>query len=513
MERESPLFKTASHRQHLNSNQARTVSEVLVKQPGFFITICVLVLLGGKPVVGQSESKPDHPNILWIFVDDMSDWVGCYGDSLAETPHIDQLASDGIRFERAFMPSPVCSTTRSALITGAMQTTYGLHHHRTMIKLPLPSEIQTIGELFRDAGYITFNEAKDDYNFTRDRNLMYSTEFKRPRIRSHLKNDDLSWLKQLQGQRFFGQIQLAGGKTGGETGSKYPTESRLSADQVSVPPQYPDHPVIRNAIARHYEQIALTDSQVGSIVSALQRYDLLDDTIIFFFTDHGCPLPRSKQFLYDEGLRVPLIIRAGSNVSVIKTAGTVRSDLVSGIDITTTSLALAGLPIPDFMEGHDLFAANRTPREFVVSARDRCGIAVDRIRTIRTDRFRYLRNDKPDRALYQSQYRDQYATFRTLRQLNEQGELSPLQASYHDPSQRPGEELYDLTADPHELNNLAGDPEYQSELKRHRRLLAVWEKTTGDRGQLPESPASLKLVFKQAKGKCPAPEFDFLRVE
>ena len=205
-----------------------------------------------------------------------------------------------------------------------MQTSHGLHQHRTMIKEPLPEHLHTVPELFREAGYLTFNEAKDDYNFLRDREKMYSPEFQRPGFKSHLKGQDVSWLEQLQGQKFFGQIQLSGGKFEGETGSKYPAPSRVAESHVNVPPQYPDDPVFRNAIARHYEQIAETDAQVGAIVEALHEFDLWENTAVFFFTDHGCPLPRSKQFLYEDGTKVPLIIHWERGADQLCERGTVR---------------------------------------------------------------------------------------------------------------------------------------------------------------------------------------------
>ncbi|MEW4486606.1 sulfatase [Thalassoglobus sp. JC818] len=477
------------------------------------ITSLVLVACLVSNCAHAEESVSQRPNVLWIYVDDMSDWLGCNGDSLAQTPNIDRLASSGVLFENAFMPSPVCSTTRSALITGTMQTTFGLHQHRTMIKDPLPENVVTVPELFREAGYLTFNEAKDDYNFARPREQMYSPEFERPGFKSHLPGSDLSWLAQLRGKRFFGQIQLAGGKWGGETGSKFPSSSRIAEDEVSVPPQYPDNKIFRNAIARHYEQIAYTDQQVGAIIDALKEYDLWETTIVFFFTDHGSPLPRSKQFLYEEGTRVPLIIRIPERFSSTASQPAVRTDLVSGIDISTTTLALAGFDIPGYMEGHDLLSASQQPRKYVISARDRCGIAVDRIRAVRTNQFRYIDNETNDRPLYQSQYRDRFPTIVELRTLFEAGELSPLQASYHDAGSRPAEELYDVIADPHQINNLAANPDFQSTLESHRQLLREWRATTRDHGLIPESKASLRLVYDQAKGRCPAPEFDIFREE
>ncbi|WP_197452283.1 sulfatase family protein [Rosistilla carotiformis] len=463
-----------------------------------------------------SMSHADRPNVLWIYVDDMSDWLGCYGDPLAETPHIDRLAEEGVLFENAYMPAPVCSTTRSALITGTMQTTHGLHQHRTMIKKPLPEGLTTVPELFRQAGYLTFNEAKDDYNFQRDRDAMYSPEFKRPtrrQVNSHLIGRDLSWLQPLQGKRFFGQIQLKGGKFQGETGSKYPATSRVKEEQVTVPPQYPDHPVFRNAIARHYEQIAETDAQVGAIVAALKEYGLWDNTVVLFFTDHGCPLPRAKQFLYEDGLKVPLIVHWPKGTAAVKQRGGSRSDLVSGIDISASSLGFAGIEIPAFMEGRDLFANDYEPRKYVISARDRMGNAIDRIRTVRSGAFRYLKNYKTDRALFQPQYRDGYATFVTFRKLLSKSKLSPLQASYFDAANRPAEELYDLRSDPHQTVNLANDSEYASVLETHRGELVKWEEATNDQGRIPESQESLRRVYASSAGKCVSPEYDFLKEE
>ena len=477
-----------------------------------------LLKLGVLSVLASSacSQKSEAPNILWIYVDDMSDWLGCYGDSTVATTNIDALAKDGVMFTQAFMPAPVCSATRSALITGTMQTTLGLHQHRTMIKKPLPEGVTTVPELFREAGYITFNEQKTDYNFSFNYEDLFSPEFERPSnevVRSHLVGHDLSWLKQLQGKKFFGQIQLSGGKYQGETGHEYPAPSRVRESEVSVPPQYPDNPVFRNAIARHYEQIAFCDSQVGAIIEALKEYGLWDNTVVFFFTDHGCPMPRAKQHLYEEGTRVPLIVHWPEGYKKLTLKGNVRHDLVNGIDISVSSLALAGIEIPDFMEGEDLFAKGFKGREYVVSAKDRMGNAIDRVRLIRSEDFLYLRNYYTDRPLYQPAYRDGYATFIKLRELHAEDKLTPVQASYHEASQRMPEELYDVHNDPNQVNNLAADPRYASVLKKHREYLTTWENETGDQGRYPPSREELERVFRGAPERCVNPEFDIFRQE
>jgi N-sulfoglucosamine sulfohydrolase len=458
--------------------------------------------------------KQESPNVLWIYVDDMSDWIGCYGDNTVATPNIDMLAEQGVRFNRAYMPCPVCSPTRSALITGTMQTTYGLHHHETFAKKPLPEEIITVPELFRKAGYLTFNEAKTHYNFSYGYDDLFSPEFKRPSstiVKRHLVGHDLTWLEQLKGNKFFGQIQLSGGKYQGEAGSKYPASSRIKESEVTVPAQYPDNSVMRNAIARHYEQIVFCDSQVGAIILALKDYEIWDNTAVFFFTDHGCQMPRAKQHIYEEGAKVPFIVHWPEGYKQLLNKSKVRNDLVSGIDISVSSLALAGIKIPDFMEGRNLFAKNYKERDFVVTARDRMGIAIDRVRSIRSESYLYVRNYMLDRPLYQPAYRDGYATFISLRKLYDEGKLTPLQASYHEASQRKGEELYHVKDDPNQLHNLAGDPKYASVLKKHRKELDDWIKRTDDKGQYPASKEDLELVFKKAPDKCVNPEYDVFK--
>jgi N-sulfoglucosamine sulfohydrolase len=476
--------------------------------------ILFLLNLAISSIALAGQKIAESPNILWIYVDDMSDWIGCYGDNTISTPNIDALATNGVRFNRAYMPCPVCSPTRSALITGTMQTTHGLHHHETMVKKPLPEGITTLPELFREAGYITFNEAKTHYNFSYNTDDLFSPEFERPPIsvvNSHLIGHDLSWLKQLQGKKFFGQIQLSGGKWQGEAGSKYPAYSRISEQQIVIPPQYPDNSVFRNAIARHYEQIAYCDSQVGAIIQALKEYGIWENTVVFFFSDHGCQMPRAKQHVYEEGAKVPLIVHWPEGYKQLLRKGKVRNDLVSGIDISVSTLALAGIKVPAFMEGHNLFDKKYKEREFVVTARDRMGIAIDHVRAIRSSDYLYVRNYMTDRPLYQPAYRDGYATFVTLRKLYAEGKLTPLQASYHDASRRLSEELYDVKNDPNQLNNLASDPKYAAILNIHKKYLEEWEQQTDDKGRYPSSREELKKVFNAAPDKCVNPEYDIFR--
>lgn len=459
---------------------------------------CFILVLGSRAAEAQEK-----PNILWIYVEDMNDWFGCYGHDLVKTPNVDALAKDGVRFERAYVPAPVCSATRSAIITGCMQTTTGTHQHRTFVKKPLAEKYVTIPELFRENGYLTFNNRKTDYNFIFDHDVLYT-----PKLKKLVNTKNYEWMAQLTGQPFFGQLQFVGGKVGGEAGARYPANSSIPEDTVHVPPQYPDTPVFRNGIARHLEQIQMIDKQVGKLVKALKENNLFDNTIIFFFTDHGYQLPRAKQFVYEEGIRVPLIIANLGNRDVM--VPSVRNDLVSGIDLGPTSLQLAGIETPDHMEGQPLLAKDYQPKEFVIAARDRLDFTVDRMRAVVTKRFKYIKNYFPERPLLTSNYRDGYATFQELKRLKKDGKLSELHQRIYF-ADKPTEELYDLVSDPDELNNLATDPKFLRPLQRHRKLLEDWMAKTGDQGGKPESDEELRAQIERWKEKATAPEFDRVR--
>ncbi|MDP7278628.1 MAG: sulfatase [Candidatus Poribacteria bacterium] len=454
------------------------------------------------------------PNVLWIFIEDMNDWMGCYGHRVVPTPHIDRLAEAGVRFDRAYMPAGVCSPSRSAVITGMYQTTIGAHNHRSSRpdfrgtgmgedydSIPLPDGVSTIPELFRQSGYYTFIEGKTDYNFAYQSADLYDSDNGQMGFKGTRAGRD--WSGCPEGKPFFGQVQLTGGKQFGNPN----LQRHVDPSTVDVPSYYPDHPIIRDEIALHYDCVRHTDHEVGQILSKLEEDGLLDNTIIFLFSDHGMRLPRHKQFIYQGGHKVPLIISGASDCLKPET---IRPDLVSGIDISATSLALAGVEIPDQMEGQHLFADNFTPRQFVVAAKDRCDYTIDRIRTVRTQKYGYLRNFMTDRPYMQPQYRDGSNFMTLLRQMYAQRQLNEIQAAFWG-TDRPDEELYDLEADPHETINLADDPAYAEVLVEHRQILENWVEETDDQGQYPESDAGLRCVLKRWGDKCVNPEYARLK--
>jgi N-sulfoglucosamine sulfohydrolase len=467
--------------------------------------------------VGLGAQAAERPNILWIYLEDVNGWFSCYGDTMIKTPHLDRLAARGIRFDRFYTPAGVCSATRSSIITGAMQTSFGIHNHRSgrpdfrgksmgkeFDDIRLPKGVRTLPEMFRAAGYWTFNEGgKDDYNFKHDRDVMYNE----PKItrRRGLAPAALvageCWKRRKPGQPFFGQVQLRGGKLGKHA----PT--MIDRAKVSVPPYYPDIPLVREEIAHHYDCLLKTDEQVGQIIAALKRDGLYDNTLIFCFSDHGYKLHRHKQFLYEGGIQMPMIV-AGPGIA----AGQVRQDIISGIDIAPACLAAAGLTIPKHMEGADFLAKNYTPRKFVVAARDRCDYTIERIRAVVTPRYKYLRNYLTDRPFMQPSYKDPWPVSKKFREMMAKGEMNKTQLIFFGPKKQP-EELYDLANDPHEIHNLAQDPKHHKALEQHRKLLADWIKQTGDQGQKIESIAGLLAALKRWGNKCVNPEYDRVRAK
>ncbi len=451
----------------------------------------------------------NRPNIVWIFVEDMNGWYGCYGDDTVPTPHLDRLASRGVRFDRAYMPAGVCSATRSAIALGAMQTSLGVHNHRSSRqRVPgevnhLPKDVQTVYEVFRENGYYVYNGGgKNDFNFPWDIDKLYNFDGRKIGFAGPF------WQKRKEGQPFFAQIQLRGGKnTGRFAGSKIKGKLGTDTDpaKMKVAPYYPDHPIIRREYAHHYDCIRQTDDEVGQIIAALEKDKLTNNTVVFFWTDHGFRLPRHKQWLYEGGIRVPLIVTGPG----IKPA-TSRDDLVSGIDIPVSSLALAGIDTPDYMEGRDFFAKDHTPREHVISARDRCDYTIERVRAVTTKKYKYIRNFLTDRPFMQPQYRDGRDYVEIGRQLHRQGKLNAVQ-DFMWSEERVPEELYDLESDPHEIKNLADEPKYAAALKDHQQILENWIKETDDKGQYPESVESLRGVLTRWSKQAVNPEYERAR--
>ncbi len=472
--------------------------------------LVLLLIFLSCPLTALAAKKP---NILWIFCEDLSPWMESYGFPVnaGKTPTLDKLSSNGVRFSRCYVPAPVCSACRSAMMTGVYQTTTGTHQHRSSrspeAAIHLPKGIKPLPQIFMEHGYATFNKGKDDYNFIYKRNEHYSVGNSKPATGKkkgfYGKKGNADWTAAPEGKPWFGQIQLGGGKT-----NTRKLTDKVDPATMKVPPYFPNEELFRKEWAHHYDTVRVTDGHVKQIMERLKTDGLLENTIVFFFSDHGNNHSlRHKQFCYEGGVHVPLII---SGPGIPKDA--VQKELVSALDISATTLALAGIELPDYLHGQDLFGESYKQRDHIISARDRCDFTIDRIRTVRTEKFRYLRNFMTDRILLQPQYRDGQAQTKRLRELHAKGELGkiPEWAFF---GKRPAEELYDMEKDPHQINNLADDPKYAGELKRHRDLLAAWIKETGDKGEKPESEQHLRAIYKRWGKKCVNPEFDVFKKE
>jgi arylsulfatase A-like enzyme len=300
--------------------------------------------------------------------------------------------------------------------------------------------------------------------------------------------DGPDWSGRAEGQPFFMQVQLAGGKLRGGTSASAAKLSERAAgvfgsavkpDDVTLPPYYPRDRVLLEDWAAYLDAVRMTDRTVGEVLARLESEGILDDTLVVFLTDHGISHARGKQFLYDEGMHVPLVMRGPKSPQ-----GVVRDDLVSHIDLAATSLAFAGIAVPAGMQGRDLFAADYRPRDAVFAARDRCDETVEHIRAVRTDRYKYVRNYLPARPhLQPNNYKDGKSIVIRLRALHADGKLDAIQEKLLFSPTRSPEELYDLAADRHETKNLADDPAHRGTLEALRARLDRWVKETGDRGE------------------------------
>lgn len=483
------------------------------------IAFCSALIAAILPFHANAATQSERPNILWIFIDDQDPRYSCYGETLIQTPNIDALAAEGVRFERAYAPNPVCAPSRSAIITGSYAIRLGTHNMRSGrmpgAEIYLPEGFETIPELFRKAGYATFNRGKDDYNFIYDRSDLHSIGNVSGLLNGGVKSKGLrgqgDWSEVPEGTSFFGQIQPPGGKftRGIAEHLKELGVSPVDPASVTVPPQYPDIPEIRDALANHLNKMVKADHEVGLILDRLKADGLWENTIIFLFSDHGSDMPRSKEFCYEEGLRVPLII-AGPGMKNIVKPGTVREDLTTLLDVGATSLALAGLDVPAHYDSKNIFAKDYK-RDHIFFSRDRMSMAIDRVRAIRGDRYHYKRNFMTDRLLMQQNYRTPLPLSMKLQSMYDHGKLTPGQAMPY--GKRPAEELYDMEKDPHQTVNLAQSSDHEAALLKMRGLLTDWIGDTGDKGMFPESRGALQAVKNRLGNQAVAPEFDGFVVE
>lgn len=435
--------------------------------------------------LGTPAVADEQPNFLWISAEDISPHLGCYGDPHAITPHLDRLAAEGVRYTHAFTTAGVCAPCRSGIITGMYQTTIGTHHMRCRTRLPV--HVEPFPAILRRAGYYCTNNSKEDY------------QFEAPAATWDESSGSAHWRNRPSRETpFFAVFNFTGcHESGIASTEKYRRVTRaLTAEQrqnaaelTTLPPYYADTPIIREDWKRNYELITAMDAWAGGLIDMLKQDGLYDETIIFFWSDHGVGLPRAKRWLYDSGTHIPLIVRIPQKYRCDGQgrAGAVTDRLVSSIDFAPTVLNLAGRDVPAVMQGRPFLGPNpAAPRDYVFGARDRMDERYDVIRMVRDKRFKYIRNYEPLKTYYQHMNTpEKGATMRELRRMHQSGSLPPAAQQYFEPT-KPVEELYDTQTDPHEIRNLAADRTYDDVLERMREAHQHWVARTKDLGLVAE---------------------------
>ncbi len=434
-----------------------------------------------------AASKPP-PNIILIVAEDMSAHLGAFGDSVAQTPHLDKLAKSSIRYPNTFTTAGVCAPSRTSLITGVHQITVGGQHMRTRSfeQMPYravpPEQIKAFPELMRQHGYYTYVSSKLDYQFSETAAnsgpfTIWDYEGKAP-----------DWQRAPKHKPFFGMYHLdithesqlfpkkiAINKTQGRV------KNWIKPEDVNVPSYYPDTAIVRQGIAQHYNNIRAMDSEVGELLAKLKADGLAENTIVIWTTDHGDALPRGKREIYDSGIKVPLIVHWPEQYQPAGfIPGSVNQQLISFVDLAPSILAMANVPVPDFIQGQALLVNERlSPRQFIYASKDRLDEFPFKERAVRSSQFKYIKNYLPNKpGATHLAYRDQMALMQDLWRAFYAGELTPQQSFWFKP--RPMEELYNIIDDPEELTNLAANPSYAKELAVMKNALKTWQAKVPD---------------------------------
>ncbi len=444
-----------------------------------------LAMPGSLRAAGYPAAAKDspRPNILWISAEDISPTLGCYGDEYATTPNLDRFAAEGVRYDRAFAHAPVCAPARSGIITGMYPTHIGTTWMRCG-GVP-PAEAKCFPEYLRAGGYYCTNNSKTDYQFAPPRSAWDESGG-----RAH-------WRKRPdKNQPFFAVFNL--GVTHESSTRRFTPGQPFQHEpaKAPLPPYYPDTPLVRQNLACYYDRMSQLDGQVKGLLDDLEAAGLAEKTIVWFWGDHGWGLTRGKRWVYDSGIRVPLMVRvpaelrawAGAGSAKAVAPGRAEGELVSFIDFAPTMLSLAGIPIPKHMQGQAFLGPQKAPpRQYVFAARDRMDETYDCIRALRDKRFKYIRNFMPYLTRGQHiAYMDRTPILQEMRRLHAAGRLKPgPQRQFFEPT-KPVHELYDTAADPHEVHNLAAVPKYKDMLARMSAELVRFMKRIGDVGLIPE---------------------------
>lgn len=465
-------------------------------------------------VASPELNLPERPNILWLVAEDLGPYLPSFGDSTVQTPNLSRLAAEGVCYDHVFSPSPVCAPSRAAIATGMYPTHIGANHMRTgpWYASNIPEEVvnnygenmpkginayeavpeagvKMMSELLREAGYYCSNNAKQDYQFRATQTAWDES------------SREAHWRNRSEGQPFFSIFNF---EVTHESRIWAKAEDSLWIDEnldIPIPPYLPDTEVGKKDVRRMYSNIKEMDHQVGEILKQLEEDGLLEQTIIFWYADHGGPLPRQKRLMYDSGLRVPMIIRFPQ----AQLGGSRDDQLVSFIDFAPTVFSLTGIEPPVHLDGKAFLGQYKAenPRKYIHAAADRFDGLYDTNRGVRDKQYKYIKYYEPEKPmLLQVKYREQMAIMQELHRLKASGELTEAQAQWFRET-KPQEELFDVNNDPHELNNLANDPALKEKLEELRVECERWVNSFEDTGLMPETALLEKLW---PEGKAPTIE-------
>lgn len=437
------------------------------------IVFCTLLTAAWMPTL--SAQAADRPNILWITSEDNGIELGCYGDDYADTPNIDKLAEKGMRYNYCWSNAPVCAPARTTIISGMYPTSLGAQHMRS--QQPMPQGMKMYPQYLREAGYYCTNNSKEDYNLEKPGQVWDDSSRK-----AHWKN-------RKDGQPFFAifnhtvshESQLR----------KRPHTAVHDPAKAPIPAYHPDIPESRQDWAQYYDKLTEMDEKVGQNLQELAEAGLMEDTIIFYYGDHGSGMPRHKRWPYNSGLHVPLVVHFPEKYKDLApeeyTTGGASDRLVSFVDLAPTLLSLCGVKPPQEWQGHAFAGKFETEDQpYIFGFRGRMDERIDMVRSMRNERFMYIRHFYPHRPYGQFvHYMFQTPTTRKWYQMHLDGQLTDAQDLFW--RTKPVEELYDLQADPDEVNSLVDDPQYAETLKEMREVLGKKMQETMDVGIVPEA--------------------------
>ena len=417
----------------------------------------------------------ERPNILWLTSEDHGPEMGCYGDSLARTPNIDALAAKGMSFKRAWSVAPVCAPARTAIISGMYPSSTGGIHMRSMVKMP--KDTKMFPELLRESGYYCTNNSKTDYNLKEPGKVWDQSSNK-----AHWKNREAD-------KPFFAVFNST--KSHESQIRTRPHTAITDPAKVRVPAYHPDTPKVRQDWAQYYDKVSEADADAGRHLKELADAGLADDTIVFYYGDHGSGMPRSKRWPSNSGLHVPMVVyfpKKWEHLAPAEYKAGGQSDrMVSFVDLAPTVLSLAGIKPPVWLQGNAFAGPHQSqPQPFLYGERGRMDERMDLVRSVTDGRYVYLRNYMPHVSQAQRvAYQFETPTTQVWHNLFVAGKTNEAQSIFWKVP-KASEELYDLNHDRDEVRNLATTPDHTVVLSKLRTALREHILNVNDVCFLPE---------------------------